>query len=363
MTVFNSAVVDWIDRKELVERASQRGRLWPVDESETYELVEPLPGGSPPKAIQRTDRTVSLDRPFVCDLPNATLFGPDAVVRTQENDIVLEATAHGDETARDGNCKRNLFRNLVSGYRQRSGDVDDRIVCPLVDSWARTYFHWIVDALPKLQAVERYVAETGDVPQLVVPQRLPSWMERSLELAGYDRDDCIRWDGSTRSFERVVVPSLRREVDAVSINALRWLRRRMLANADSVERDWASRVYISRSEANSREVLNESALVDGLSSLGFESYVLENLSVDEQISLFSQADAVFGLHGSGFTNILFAEDATVVELFGSRVRSTVYYHMASGLGLGYGAIAAPSVDENVAVDVDRVTTQLQKMLD
>jgi len=364
LLVFNGRVVDWVDRAELKRRAEAANRHWAVDDAETYDLVEPLPSPSTPSRITATEGPVAFDAPFVCDVENATLFGPDAIARTPQGEIVLETTEHGDATADTGNCKRNLFWNLVHQYREDGlgAETDDRIVCPLVDPWARTYFHWMVDVLPKLQGVERYVAETSDVPELVVPESLSSWMERSLELAGYDREDFLLWDGHTRIFDRVVVPSIRRDVNTVSTEAVRWLRRRMKRNADPVDREWSSRIYISRREASNRRVLNEPALEDRLAEMGFEAYVLEDLSVDEQISLFSQADVVFGLHGAGFTNTMFAEDATVVELFGSTVYSTVYYYIASGLGFDYGAIQSPSVARDVAVDPERVTDQLAGML-
>jgi capsular polysaccharide biosynthesis protein len=236
-------------------------------------------------------------------------------------------------------------------------------VCPLVDPWARGYFHWLVDALTKLEGVERYAAATGVEPTLVIPESPPSWMRRSLELAGYDPDDCLRWDGRTRTFDRVVVPSTRRRVDAPSIDALRWLRERMASNAEPSRDEWPSRVYISRRKARNRQVVNEPELEARLEERGFETYVLEELSVDDQIALFSGADVVFGLHGAGFTNALFASDATVIELFGSTVYSTVYYHMASGLGFQYGAVRCPSVARDVAVDPDRVVPIVDRMLE
>jgi capsular polysaccharide biosynthesis protein len=362
--VFNGVVIDLLDRSELTKQADARDRLWPLNDAESYELVTPLPSPSTPDRIASMNRSVHLREPFVCDVENVTLFGPDAIAKTDMGAIILETTEHGDETAHDGNCKRNLFWNLVAGYRNKETEPtpDNRIVCPLVDPWARSYFHWIVDALTKLQGVERYATETGTVPELVVPESLSSWMERSLVLAGYDRSDCILWDGNTRTFDRVVVPSIRREVDAPSIDALRWLSQRMKQNANPVDREWSSRVYISRRKARNRQVLNERGLVEQLEPLGFEKYVLETLSIDEQISLFSQADAVFGLHGAGFTNTMFAENVTVIELFGSTVFSTVYYHIASGLGFDYGAIQSPAVARDVAVDPDRVVKQLKQML-
>jgi hypothetical protein len=363
LAVFNSVVVDWLDRAELAARTDCRDRLWRFGRSEEYRLVDPLLPEVGPEGTTDRDRTVRLEKPFVCELEDATLFGRDAIARTEDGKLVLETTEHGDATVETGNCERNLFWNLVDGRRSSEAIRDKRVVCPLVDPWARGYFHWLTDALTKLEGIERYTEATGIEPTLVVPESLPSWMRRSLELAGYDPEECLRWDGGTRKFDRVVIPSIRRRVDAPSIDALRWLRDRMASNAEPSRTDWSSRVYISRRQARNRRVLNERELEICLKERGFETYVLEDLSVDDQIALFSGADVVFGLHGAGFTNALFASDATVIELFGSTVHSTVYYHLASGLEFQYGAIRCPSMARDVAVDPDRVVSIVDRMLE
>jgi hypothetical protein len=57
--------------------------------------------------------------------------------------------------------------------------------------------------------------------------------------------------------------------------------------------------------------------MEKLESYGFDSYVLEDLSFYEQVDLFSSAEIVVGPHGAGFTNTIFADDLTLLELFGS----------------------------------------------
>jgi len=364
VAMFESGLVETLDRATLIERCREHDRVWSIGESEAYQLSDLIDPEIAPASLNTCGRSVHLAAPFVCELPETTLFGPDAIARTADGGIVLETTENGDETLDTGNCKRNLFWNLVAHHRNAGPPAsDDRIVCPLVDPWARGYFHWIVDSLTKLEGLERYAKETGMSPTPVIPESPSSWMRRSLKLTGWDPDACLQWDGTSRTFDRVVVPSIRRRNSTPSIEAVRWLRDRMTANADPPSTSWSRRIYISRREAANRQVLNEPALESELERLGFETYALEELSVDEQVALFSQADAILGLHGAGFTNLIFATDATVIELFGSTVHSTVYHHLASGLGFRYGAIQCPSMDRNVVVDPERVTGAVEQMLE
>ncbi|NOG52157.1 MAG: glycosyltransferase family 61 protein [Chloroflexi bacterium] len=78
--------------------------------------------------------------------------------------------------------------------------------------------------------------------------------------------------------------------------------------------DQPRRLYISRSKARRRRVLNESAVIALLAPLGFEAFTLEDLSVAEQVRLFAGAEAVVAPHGSGLTNLVFGQGIKVIEL-------------------------------------------------
>jgi capsular polysaccharide biosynthesis protein len=67
------------------------------------------------------------------------------------------------------------------------------------------------------------------------------------------------------------------------------------------------RIYISRSLAGARSVVNEPEVIDCLSKFGFEVLHLECLAIEQQIQAFSEAEIVVGPHGAGFANMVFAE--------------------------------------------------------
>jgi hypothetical protein len=70
---------------------------------------------------------------------------------------------------------------------------------------------------------------------------------------------------------------------------------------------------------------------------------LEKLSTLEQISLFSHAEIVAGLHGAGFANIVFAQPGAVVfELHSDAEIKSTYATMARSLGLKYRTALLPT---------------------
>ena len=59
-----------------------------------------------------------------------------------------------------------------------------------------------------------------------------------------------------------------------------------------------------------RKIVNEDDLVDQLVKKGFVEIFAENLSTDEKISLFSNADIIIGSIGGGMANLLFSSKQT-----------------------------------------------------
>ena len=124
------------------------------------------------------------------------------------------------------------------------------------------------------------------------------------------------------------------------------------------------RIYISRRKASERRVGNEGALVDRLRSLGFARYELEDLSPAQQIRLFQKAEVVVGPHGAGLANLLFATDATVLELQPSTTVATHFYFLCKRLGHSYHYLThdAEAIDDDFRVDPDIVASTVASLL-
>ncbi|MGD1931572.1 MAG: DUF563 domain-containing protein [Leptolyngbyaceae cyanobacterium] len=97
-------------------------------------------------------------------------------------------------------------------------------------------------------------------------------------------------------------------------------------------RNRKNRIFISRKSASKRHIKNESELMSCLRPYGFKSYSLENLTVEEQAELFYDAEYIIGVHGAGMSNILFAEQANVLEIFPGSEIIPHYYFLSKSLG-------------------------------
>jgi len=124
-----------------------------------------------------------------------------------------------------------------------------------------------------------------------------------------------------------------------------------------------ARIYISRADADQRHVRNEAAVESLLNEFGFESHVLSDLAVSEQVHLFSRAEIVVGPHGAGFTNLIFSEDPSVIELFPESRIKPFFYALAAELGYEYEyIICGDDGDANVLVDLDNLRTTVSSIL-
>ncbi len=81
------------------------------------------------------------------------------------------------------------------------------------------------------------------------------------------------------------------------------------------------RLFVSRSLAIARRLLNEDEVVARLQPLGFERLQAETMSFGDQVRSFSSAEIVVGPHGAGLANTVFCSPGgIVVELRAARFR-------------------------------------------
>jgi capsular polysaccharide biosynthesis protein len=93
------------------------------------------------------------------------------------------------------------------------------------------------------------------------------------------------------------------------------------------------RIHITRRASRAgRRILNEEQLTTALARHGFESFDLQSLPLQAQIDLFFDAEVVIGAHGAGLTNLVFADQARVIEMHPTSRVFPHYYFLSLALG-------------------------------
>lgn len=148
-----------------------------------------------------------------------------------------------------------------------------------------------------------------------------------------------------------------------SYSQWQWLRSR-LKPATSVR---ARKLYLGRSRANRRRVLNERALMAALHTRGFECIDdLATLSFEEQCLHLAQADVIVAPHGAALSLLFCCHPGTkLLELHCPSYLSPLYAVLAHYGSLNYQALMARSVlnvdnrtMDDMIVDIDEVLASL-----
>lgn len=334
--------------------------------SERFEINPPLSVNPLPDEIQRSVGEHRIEQPFVCEISDVELIGPQAVAITSNGQYVLEESLGSVDL-----LIRGLFAAVRRGMRpgRRSTVTDEpdiETACSLVGPWCLGYYHWFSDYLLRLEGLEYYVEETGSNPTILLPKNPPEWMISSLELAGFGEFERRTWRRGRLNIGSLVVPSLRRETEftkpekgyVFSPSAYQWLARRIRSNVE--QKVSSAKIFVSRAQAEERHVINEAEVMDALEDRGFGAYQLENLSFREQVSLFKDAETIVGPTGAGLVNMIYAENADVITLFGS-LFNACYPVLADSLGFGSAILNCEPKTLDMRADPEMLLDMLDRI--
>ena len=183
----------------------------------------------------------------------------------------------------------------------------------MLGPWSWIYHHWLIEDISRLWVLDHF-PELKNYP-VVVPGDLSDFQLASLDALGVSEDRLLPYDGSNWLFERLFVPTFlapgghsRRQMD--------WLREKFFTAYGIKQKEVGERrLYVSRGDVGTRNILNEKIVVDFLQSYNFEVVIPGTLPFVEQIRLFNEAEIICGPGGSGMTNHIFAPmSATLIEI-------------------------------------------------
>lgn len=344
------------------------GDRWEYEQPEVIELKQPIHVGGLPEEIKKKVGTWQSDLPFVVQIDDIQLVGPDALPIARDGSYVLEGVEGSTERAVDA-----VVLSALNGIipKRRPTDIRYEAAVSLAGPWSDEFFHWFVDYLPRLLAVEKYIKQSSFEPVYLVPSNQPTWLSRSLELLGISDDRVISWNNKRAIVDHLIMPSLWRHTENTAplegyIHSSRGIREVSNQLRESIQEGAAidsigNRLYVSRSDAINRDVVNESELQPIFDEYGFDVVHPEKWSLDEQIATFAEADVVAGPHGAGLTNVMYASDPTVMEIFG-RNTNACYFDLFAGNGWKYGLVNGEAIGSNIRVRPDDFRQLCELML-
>jgi tetratricopeptide (TPR) repeat protein/capsular polysaccharide biosynthesis protein len=258
-----------------------------------------------------------------------------------------------------------------------------------------TYFHWMIDVLPRIELLRISGIDLADIDWFLINGGHHSFQRETLAQLGIPAEKILSSDYHPHiQATELIAPSFPGYFGWLDEWALSFLRRSFLfpvlnavspksklfnLQSDEVANhsvEFPERIYISRSDANHRQLLNQAEVLKQLRSLGFVSVDLESLTFRDQVNLFAHAKVIIAPHGSGLTNIIFCRPETiVVELVSPHYIRHYYWVISRLLGLHHYFLVAEEVacapvrelmyqnplTEDIWVSLDSLKTMLQRL--
>ncbi|MEQ8384562.1 MAG: glycosyltransferase family 61 protein [Coleofasciculus sp. A1-SPW-01] len=199
------------------------------------------------------------------------------------------------------------------------------------------HYHTLIDRVPRLYLLNQPAYENIDEIKLLYPIE-PSTKERFFieRLAPKNvKISVVENLDSIYLIDKLIYPTLMSNQDCGYLPSayVEYFRDKVLPKRESKK---VNRIFISRSKAKKRKIINEDELFEALKPYGFKKYFLEDMPLESEIELFYDADYVVGSFGAGLTNIIFADQTKVLEIFPNHYAYTHYYYLSKSLKHTYG---------------------------
>jgi capsular polysaccharide biosynthesis protein len=298
--------------------------------------------------------------------------GPSGTVHHLPNGIAWGRGAHLDSRYRLVHALSPGINEGMDYWIRKRGRALPKIehldgeTVSLVSDGQGNYYHWMLDVLPRLAAFD--LASLSQRHYLVT-QEFP-FHHQTLDLLHIPAQ--ARTAVASHQYytaPELLVPLVRLGVSPENIRFVRHLLLERTGLAETPCSD--ERIYISRSYASSRRVLNEEELYPLLKKHNFRICYLEQLSLKQQMILFHGARTILAPHGAAWTNLIFARPGTLaLEIMPKGLEATragafhLYERLAAAAGVNYERITAlPSnTDHPHAADLHLDPLELETAL-
>lgn len=248
--------------------------------------------------------------------------------------------------------------------------IKGRVVV-LASPGAQCYFHWMFQILPRLKIIQ----DLGlNYDALYIEPFNCAFQLETIAKIGLDNKRVIFGKSDTQIIaETLIVPSIiiKDPNFAYPSWIVNFLRSTFIDESFLKKYNTYKRIYISRSKAYMRKIINEDEVESLLRTLGFSTIYLEDLSLFEQAALIASADIIVGPHGSGFSNLIFAHPkAHCIEIFSEEGINKLFFNLARAVDLNHhtlicsdeGLSSQDKTKEGIMVDVLKLASLLEEII-
>jgi capsular polysaccharide biosynthesis protein len=298
----------------------------------------------------RLQSTYEFPKTFVVVVPYGRVWREKGVVISPDDKILADVSIELETF----NVKNTKNHSVFSQIKLPSLTKLNKTVALLSSGGGNIYFHWMFDILPRFHLLQCGGVSINSIDYFLVNSIHQNFQVETLSILGIPKTKIIEsHDFPHIKAERLIVPSL----PSIPAQVPKWvcdfLREKFLSRENERNKNYPERIYISRSKASHRRVLNESDVVNVAKEYGFEVFQLESMTVAEQAILFSSAKVVIAPHGGGLSNIIFCEPGTkIIEFFSPNYIIPCFWGISNQLDLEYYYLLGEGLSPSLPEDFD-----------
>lgn len=270
---------------------------------------------------------------YVSELSNIFLYTDSGLLR-YNNKIIIESAFDKIRLVKT----KNVFKTSLGLKYKINRNLKKNICTSFIHQpWSNTSnYHWIIDCLSRIYLMKDYFEEEVTV---ILNKDIKDFQLQTLKF-------ClpIKWklykvdDEEIYEIDSFIFPSfvIQHNSGFLNIKILDFIKTKILKGYNTqINSKHNRKIYISRSNAKLRKIINEDQLIELLKKYNFEVIHSENLNYKDQVELFYNSRIIISPHGAGLTNILFSKDAKVIEIHPRYRVKSHYCYLSMSLNFDY----------------------------
>ena len=271
---------------------------------------------------------------------NKLLSGPSFQFRNIKNEVI-NVDAHSNLAMSNGTprLKRKIPGKVLSLLTGGGGNEN--------------YWHWMFDVLPRIGICEEKI-NLNNIDFFLIPDNNKKFQNETLETLKIPPKKQI----SSTKFRHIIADELyitshpvvltdnaTRDIQNIPEWILDWLKSKFLINENKNIKTFSKKVYLDRSDSKSnarnlRSIINEHDVQDFMKNNGFKIVKLSELTFEDQVMTFRNAETIVGLHGAGFANLTFCRPGTKIVEIKANPNDLVIKSLANKNNLTYDSISS-----------------------
>jgi len=239
------------------------------------------------------------------------------------------------------------------------------------------YWHWLFDVLPRIAIAKKNI-DLKKIDYFLFPDIKENFQIETIKNLNISIEKSISSRACRHlSAEKIISVdhpyNFLNDPNQDVLNIPNWiisfLKESFLKDNYQSKINLPKKIYIDRSDAksghkNMRKILNEDEVRNLLKKEGFSFVTLSDYHFDDQVKLFNGAECIVGLHGAGFSNIVFCNPNTRIIEFQSDTAGEMFENLSKSNNLRYENISVKPktiLENNQLGDIEIPIKTLERM--